>query len=66
MRPIGFSVGAIPYSDIEAWLNIHDIYDIDERLYYFNVIIQVDSEFVTWARNKEEQERKKKPDTKKR
>ncbi len=64
MRPIGFNIGAIHYSDIEAWLNIHNIYDIDERLYYFNIIIQVDSEFVSWAREKEE--RKKKPIPKKR
>lgn len=61
VRQVGFGVNAITYSDIEAWLNIHDIYDIDERLYYFDVIIQIDSEFVSWAREREEQERKKKP-----
>ncbi len=62
VRSVGFSVSSIPYSEIEAWLNIHDIYDIDERRYYYEVVIRIDAEFVTWARNKEEQDRKKKPD----
>lgn len=60
IRPVGFGVSAIPYSDIEAWLNIHDIYEVDERLYYYSVIIQIDAEFVSWARDREEQKSKKK------
>lgn len=62
VRLVGFSVSSIPYSEIESWLNIHDIYDIDERRYYYEVVIRIDAEFLTWARNKEEQGRKKKPD----
>jgi len=64
VRQVGFGVGAIAYSDIEAWLNLHNILEYDERLYYFDVIIRVDAEFVTWAREKESQERKKKPPVK--
>lgn len=64
VRQCGFGINAIAYNDIEAWLNIHNIYDQDERLYYYNVIIQVDSEFVSWAREREERERKSKPSIK--
>jgi len=60
VRQIGFSVGPIAYSDIEAWLNLHDIFEYDERRYYFDVVIRLDAEFLTWSRKKEETERNKK------
>lgn len=29
-RPVAMGVGAIPWSSIIKWCNLHDIYDIDE------------------------------------
>ena len=59
VRQVGFGINAITYSDICAWLDIHSIYDNDDRKFYYEVIINVDSEFVTWARDREEKKRQK-------
>lgn len=60
-RPVGFSVGTIPASQIEAWLNIHQVTDLQERADFFVYINAMDSTWLEWYRN--EQEAQKENDT---
>ena len=55
------SVGAIPLSEIVAYLNLHFITDIDERLEYTKWIRFLDGVYLKLNREKSEKESKEKP-----
>jgi hypothetical protein len=38
----------ITASDIEAWVNLHGVSDIDERLRYYEFISLLDAAWLTW------------------
>ena len=55
------SVGAIPLSEIVAYLNLHFIMDIDERLEYTKWIKFLDHVYLKLNAEKSEKESKEKP-----
>lgn len=55
------SVGAIPLSEIVAFLDIHQITDIDERLEYSKWIRFLDHVYLKLNSEKSEKESKEKP-----
>lgn len=55
------SVGAIPLSEIVAYLNLHFISDIDERLEYSRWIRFLDGVYLKLNHEKSEKESKEKP-----
>jgi len=60
-RSVGMSVGAIPLSEIVAYLNLHYITDIDERLEYTKWIMFLDQVYLKLNREKQEKETKNRP-----
>lgn len=55
------SVGAIPLSEIVAYLNLHFINDIDERLEYAKWIKFMDRVYLKLNSEKSDKESKEKP-----
>lgn len=45
-RPSGFGVGAIPISEIKAYLELYQVDDLDERIRYVRLIQAADGEFL--------------------
>lgn len=58
-RPSGFNgAEALTPQGICAWLEVHSVVDESERARYYDFIIQLDSTFLQWHRDKKEQETK--------
>lgn len=51
-REVGFSIGNIPLSEIEAFCRLAGIEDVEERMEFVSVIQAMDREFVEFHRKK--------------
>lgn len=51
-RPTGFSVGAIPFTDLLAYCDLVGIYSFDEKEEFIKIIQGLDYVFLTNADNK--------------
>jgi len=60
-RPVGMSVGAILLSEIKCYLELMEIWDLEERLTYLRMIKALDNVYLTDVKDKQ----KKKKETKK-
>src|SRR5690606_33300646 len=56
-RPSGWSYQAIPLEAIVAWMDLHEIYDLDERLFVYRMILCLDAKWVNHMRQRTEAER---------
>jgi len=41
-------------SEIAAWLNVYAVEAVEQRAYYFELVQSLDSTWLRWARNKEQ------------
>lgn len=55
-RPVGMGVGAIPMSEILAWLDLHEIGGFEDRIEYARWIGYLDSLFLEYQSKKQQQE----------
>jgi hypothetical protein len=51
-RPVGFGPGAIPMTEIVAWLDLHQVEEMEERTEFVELIGVMDREWLTWADKK--------------
>lgn len=63
-RAVGFGVGAIPASEILAWLEIHQVKDLDTRIELFDMLLVLDDAYLELKEKQREagKEKKEKPD----
>lgn len=45
-RPVGMGVGAIPFQEIVAWLDLHQITSLEDRLEYAKWVRYLDGVFL--------------------
>ena len=64
-RSSGFGVGAIPLSEVKAYLDINEIYDVGDRLEFTRWIRFLDGVYLKLVNNKRENESKSKNPTQK-
>ena len=55
-RPCGFAPGPIPMADMQAWLDLHEIRDLDDRMELVELIAAMDAEYLAWAAKKREED----------
>jgi hypothetical protein len=57
-RPTGFSVGAIPISEIISYLDLMEIHNFEDRTEYYKWIKFLDNEFLSIKHEKQESKTK--------
>ena len=63
-RPTGFGPSPIPVVKIAAWLDLHQVHGLEDRLEYLDLIGVLDTEWLAWAVKRKEEKGKANADTK--
>lgn len=55
-RTVGFCVNPIQVSEIEAWLRIYGITEVENRVECYRLIKSLDSIWLTWSKQKQKEQ----------
>lgn len=56
-RTAGFEVNPIQVSEIESWLRIHEVTELEDRIEYFQLITALDQVWIKWSRDKRKEDK---------
>ncbi len=51
-RQVGFGTVPLAVCDIVAWMEIHGVFDVSERMNLFQIITSLDNVWMKWAEEK--------------
>jgi len=53
-RTAGFDFNPIQVNEIQAWLSIHEVTELEDKVEYYRLITTLDRVWLKWSREKHE------------